>query len=55
MFPDLSGLADRAHESLADRNGSGQGHFTVKIPVWKEDGRSARLLIYTDTPIQINS
>ena len=37
------------------RNGSGQGHSTVKFPVRKGDGRSARLLIYTDTPIQINS
>jgi hypothetical protein len=37
------------------RNVSGQWHFTVKIPVRKECGRSARLLIYTDTPIQINS
>jgi hypothetical protein len=37
------------------RNDSGQAHFTVKMPVRKEGGRSARLPIYTDTPIQINS
>jgi hypothetical protein len=34
-----------------DRNDSGQAHFTVKMPVRKEGGRSARLLIYTDTPV----
>ena len=33
-----------------DRNDSGQAHFTVKMPVRKEGGRSARLPIYTDTP-----
>ena len=32
------------------RNDSGQAHFTVKMPVRKEGGRSARLPIYTDTP-----
>jgi hypothetical protein len=37
------------------RNDSGQAHFTVKMPVRNEGGRSARLSIYTDTPIQINS
>jgi len=39
----------------ARRNGSGQAHSIVKIPVRNEGGRSARLLIYTDTPIQINN
>jgi len=36
-------------QRLWRRNGSGQGHSTVKIPLRKGDGRSARLLIYTDT------
>jgi hypothetical protein len=33
------------------RNDSGQAHFTVKMPVRNEGGRSVRLLVYTDTPI----
>jgi serine/threonine protein kinase len=33
------------------RNGSGQAHSTVKMPVRKEASTSIRLLIYTDTPI----
>jgi hypothetical protein len=37
------------------RNASGQGHSTVNFPVRNAGGRSARLSIYTDTPIQINS
>jgi hypothetical protein len=54
--PDLRGKIrerDRQLNILASRlrNGSGQGHSTVKIPVCKGDGRSAQLLIYTDTPI----
>jgi len=36
---------------IRQRNGSGQAHSTVKIPVRNEGGRSARLLIYTNTPI----
>jgi hypothetical protein len=37
------------------RNASGQGYSIVNFPVRNAGGRSARLLIYTDTPIQINS
>jgi hypothetical protein len=37
------------------RSGSGQAHFTVEMPVRKEASTSIRLLIYTNTPIQINS
>jgi hypothetical protein len=33
------------------RNASGQGHSTVNFPVRNAGGRSARLLIYTVTPI----
>jgi hypothetical protein len=43
-------LYDNLYGTL-DRNGSGQGHSIVKIPVRNEGGRSARLLIYTNTPI----
>jgi len=39
--PDTEGL----------RNTSGQGHSTVNFPVRNEGGKSARLLIYTITPI----
>jgi hypothetical protein len=35
----------------ATRNGSGQAHSTVKIPVRNEGGRSARLLILYGVPI----
>jgi hypothetical protein len=33
------------------RNDSGQAHFTVKMPVRKEGGRSARLLILYSVPV----
>jgi hypothetical protein len=33
------------------RNDSGQAHFTVKMPVRKEGGRSARLLILYGVPV----
>jgi hypothetical protein len=33
------------------RDGSGQAHSTVKMPVHKEANTSIRLLIYTNTPI----
>jgi hypothetical protein len=33
------------------RNGSGQAHSTVKIPVRNEGGRSARLLILYGVPV----
>jgi len=37
--------------SYKSRNGSGQGHSTVKFPVRKGDGRSARLLILYSVPV----
>jgi hypothetical protein len=43
------------HYRAEHRNGSGQAHSTVKMPVRKEASTSIRLPIYTDTPIQINS
>jgi hypothetical protein len=45
-------FADRV---VADRSGSGQAHSIIKMPVRKEASMSIRLLIYTNTPIQINS
>jgi predicted MFS family arabinose efflux permease len=41
----------RMGSAVSERNGSGQAHFTAKMPVRKEGGTSARLSIYTDTPI----
>jgi hypothetical protein len=34
-----------------DRNGSGQAHFTAKMPVRKEGGTSARLSILYGVPV----
>jgi hypothetical protein len=33
------------------RNGSGQAHSTIKMPIYKEANTSIQLPIYSDTPI----
>jgi len=48
----LSSNSDKEDErSNVPRNGSGQAHSTVKIPVRNEGGRSARLLILYSVPV----
>jgi hypothetical protein len=38
-------------QQASARNDSGQAHFTVKMPVRKEGGKSARLLILYGVPV----
>jgi hypothetical protein len=42
---------DKSAIEEVSRNASGQGHSIVNFPVRNAGGRSARLSIYTDTPI----
>ena len=46
-----SGIRKYLYKPARGRNASGQGHSTVNFPVRNAGGRSARLLIYTVTPI----
>jgi hypothetical protein len=50
IFPFAGSVLVCGREKLL-RNGSGQAHFTAKMPVRKEGGTSARLSILYSVPV----
>jgi hypothetical protein len=55
FFNDTTSLANEAMLAYLIRTVSGEGHLNGKNPPPKEASTRIRLLIYTNTPIQINS